>query len=291
MKNILIIAFLLQFYSNNILSQTDSARYHNLIKHYDTNEIIYNDYVDKFWDNLSTSGKVFVDSILTVDPYTIDSPRIETMIRTSVESNQYPPIGLAAGLSGHVLFDCTIDQNGKILNDSVLWTDNKAFSLLSIDFLEKVKYSSLPVKVKGNKVKFSMMVSFVLKRKKNPDIENVSVYKSNCMIECPSYTITLNKDGTVLYEGNSKTNKPGKWIAQSDKRAFESIISILYKYDFFSMKESYYIDVSDLGGISVTVKTSSETKVVGTNYYRPLQAITYIVEKITDQLDWKKVED
>jgi hypothetical protein len=291
MKNILIIAFLLQFYSNDILSQTDSARYHNLIKHYDTTEIIYNDYIDKFWDNLITSGRVFVDSILNFDPFIIDLPPIETMIKTSVESNQYPPIGLAAGLSGHVLFDCTIDQNGKILNDSVLWTDNKTFSLLTKYFLEKVQYNSLPVKVKGNKVKFSVMVSFVLNKKKNPEIENISVWKSNCMTECPSYTITLNNDGTVLYEGNSKTNKPGKWLAQSDKRAFESIISILYKYDFFSMKENYYLNVSDLSGTSVTVTTGSATKTVSTNYYRPLWAVTYIVEKITDQLDWKKVED
>jgi len=287
-----MLTMLLLLNWKNTYSQVDSSNYNSLIKHYNVTEIVYDDCINSFWTNTSTLGLVYADSIIILDPVkTIDLPLLVQQIKRSVESNQYPQIVLRAGYSGHFLLDLEIGSNGKILKDSIIWNDGTPVFGEVKKFIDNVNYGSLPASIKDNKVKVRMMLSLILKRKKNPEIENIAVWKSNCMLECPSYTITLNKDGSVLYEGNSSTNKPGKWIAQTDKSQFNAVLSILYKMNFFKMEDKYYIDVSDLGGTSVTVKTDSTSKRISTNYYSPLWAITYIVERITNQLEWKKVED
>ncbi|HEY9164675.1 MAG TPA: TonB family protein [Candidatus Kryptonia bacterium] len=272
------------------MAQSDSLQWSHLVKSHDTTEVFYDDYINSFWCSYGPP-LVFVDTIIVVQPNQgITAPIPVQGLKAFVDSIKYPPLALRAGVMGVVILTASIDSFGLVHDVKVKQSSAEIFNKNAITALENARFTTPMIKGHSTDVRIAIVLSFAIQRRKNVEIDKIIVDRSACLGTCPSYTVTLDKDGTVLYDGRYYAKRAGKWKAQMDKSQFVGITSLLFAIRFFEMKETYATGATDLPWITITVKTPNETKKVSTDYYAPLGEISVLVDYATENLKWEKVE-
>ena len=276
--------------SETFYSQSDSLKWIHLFKHRDLMEIVQDDYIDPFWTNLSTSPVIYVDTVVIIFPSKVDNtPHFTLGLRTFIDSIKYPPIALRAGIEGKVLLNVTIDKAGFQTDVNVKWSSHVIFNQPAISSIEKLKFD--PATTNGQPVDCEILIpfSFDLHRKRNAYIDQIIVDKGSCLGTCPSYTITLNADGTALYEGHQYAQKKGKWKASIEKNQFIGLSSLLFAIRFFNLPPRLATEATDFPWVTITVSTEKETKSVSTDYYLPLWEIAALVDYFMERVEWETV--
>jgi len=283
---------LIIFLYNTSLSQSDSIQWNKLIKQHKNVEIIYDDYIDKFWTSLSSSPQIFVDTIIALEPNELNTlPSPIEGIEKFVASINFPEIAKRAGLEGNVVINTTIDIIGNPKDVEVKLSDAEIFSYSVIEAVKKTKFIPAIQNGKPIEAQIAIAFSFVLYRKKNVQIDTIIVDKSACLGTCPSYIITLSKNGEVTYDGRYYVDKIGKWKSTFHKSEFEGLTSIIFATNFLGMKETYSTNATDFPWVTITVVTEELTKKVKTDYYLPIWEIAKLVDYITEDLNWEKVKE
>jgi TonB family protein len=271
------------------MAQSDSLQWSRLAKSHDTTQVFYNEYINQFWCSYG-SRVVFVDTVFVMEPNQgIAAPTPVQGLAAFVDSIKYPPLAVRAGVTGAVVLTATVDSLGFVGDVQVKHTDAGIFNRAAITALENARFTTTAIKGHSVSVRIAIALSFAIPRRRNVEIDSIVVNRSGCLGTCPSYTITLGKDGTVLYDGYNYAKRSGKWKAAMNKSQFVGITSLLFAIHFFEMNETYATGVTDLPWVTITVKTPNETKKVTTDYYAPLAEIAALVDYATEDLKWEKV--
>lgn len=197
----------LMLLSSASFSQSNDFQWNKLIKQHNDIEIINDYYVDKF----SAVPLIFIDSIAIIEPIKTDTKNLANgKIKEIFQKIKYPEIAKRAGLEGSVVLSAIIDTAGNIKNIEVELSDAEMFNKSAIDALKSTKFIPIIENSRPIEVRIGIAFSFVMKKKKNFQIDTIIVHVSPCFGKCPSYTIILNKNGEVTYDGQYYVDKIGK---------------------------------------------------------------------------------
>lgn len=116
----------------------------------------------------------------------------------------------------------------------------------------------------------------------------VSYSKTRCMGKCPTFRFEIHKDGSAFYTGEENVSRIGKWFSDLSDAELEEIKSIFENGNFFSFKDRYYAEISDLPATYIEYRTDAKEKKVMDYYGAPpeLKELELEVEAFIDQLNW-----
>lgn len=267
--------------ANASLAQSDSIQWKSFVKYHDVTKIFYDEYISSAHCSYG-APLVFLDTIFVSGPQGVRSTPMPVQgVNAFLDSIKYPELARRAGITGSVMLTASVDSLGIVGDVQVNHSDYEIFNKVSIAALERARFGVPLIYGKPSNVHVVVVLSFAIERRRNVDIEEMIIDRR------PYYTITLENEGTVLYEGGDHSKKIGK----IDIYKFNGITSLIYAIHFFRMNELYASGITDLPWLSIVVKTPTETKKVTTDYYQPLNEIATLVDYITKDISWKKIEN
>ena len=140
-----------------------------------------------------------------------------------------------------------------------------------------------------------LLLTLVLGCKKNPEKTIVQEHewfllmeKTACFGTCPVYIAWVNASGELTFKGDSFVPKAGSHEFQIKAEEVDLIYELVHSTDFFSLKDRYYGDMTDLPTIYFTFNDGTKEKRI-MNYYggpESLKTLENAFEKIIfDYLD------
>lgn len=122
------------------------------------------------------------------------------------------------------------------------------------------------------------------------DSTSIIYSKTACYGKCPVYTMTINGDGSVVFEGKENIDKIGKYSLQLTAGEMDSLISAFEESRFFELNDRYYEDYTDLPTTFITFTHKSRTKKIVDYYGAPkrLKILESKIEEIVKKDGWKK---
>lgn len=69
----------------------------------------------------------------------------------------------------------------------------------------------------------------------------IKMKRTACFEECPTYSLTIHGNGTIVYEGYRDVKVEGKQIYQGDKNNIRELIEQFYAMDYFALNDSYAV--------------------------------------------------
>lgn len=124
------------------------------------------------------------------------------------------------------------------------------------------------------------------------DSVSIVYQKTQCYGRCPAYTMTINNDGKVLFEGEANVDKIGKFSLQLSPEEIDTLIIEFGKAHFFELEDRYYKNLTDLPTTFITYTRGEKTKKI-TDYYgapKRLKVLEAKIEEIVEKKGWQKVE-
>jgi hypothetical protein len=106
---------------------------------------------------------------------------------------------------------------------------------------------------------------------KGRDYDNaiITLDRSACYGTCPDYTVKIWGNGTVSYNGNSYVEVTGTHSYKIPKENVQKIVDKFYEIDYFSLKDSYDADVTDLPTTITSITIDGNSKKIYDYYGAP----------------------
>lgn len=136
-------------------------------------------------------------------------------------------------------------------------------------------------------VTWLLIVPQVDERKR--EITSVSLKRTACFGTCPVYTVSISKDGGVVFNGEYYVEKTGRQTATIPALEWDRLTEFIFKSGFFSLKDSYSMEVTDLPSQTVTVSYMGGTKKVyryGWEAPATLIELEELIDEIANTKQW-----
>jgi len=116
----------------------------------------------------------------------------------------------------------------------------------------------------------------------------VTLDRGECNGACPDYTVTIEADGKVAFNGRHYTKRRGINTSVIDSAKLTELATDIIKADFFSLNESYSAMIADLPTYSLTIRMNRQSKQVTTNVAHPhrLTILMNRIDQIADTAQW-----
>ena len=97
-----------------------------------------------------------------------------------------------------------------------------------------------------------------------PSMSNVEIRLTRgvCFGSCPDYTVTVNSDGQVRYEGRRFVNVVGERTATISRDDVAALVARFDEVGFTNLRDAYRAPVSDLPTYTVALTRNGQTKTV-----------------------------
>lgn len=132
-----------------------------------------------------------------------------------------------------------------------------------------------------------------------PEIRNwnslrIILQRSGCFGTCPSYSIEVRGDGTVLYDGKSYVAITGQHRGSISPQAVAGILDVFRQADYFSLRDKYVLGATDLPTYTSSIKFDGHEKQVvdysGLAVGMPtaVDRLEISIDKLADSARWTK---
>jgi Domain of unknown function (DUF6438) len=88
----------------------------------------------------------------------------------------------------------------------------------------------------------------------------ITLKRTACFGECPDYTVTIEGDGSVTYEGRRFVRVTGRQTGRISRSAVDALLEEFRRIDFFSLKDEYTAHVTDLPTTYVALRQGERQK-------------------------------
>ena len=99
----------------------------------------------------------------------------------------------------------------------------------------------------------------------------VILYRSMCYKRCPDYTLTVEGNGEVTFEGRYYTAVKGTVSSTISPDKLIEIVNEIHKAGFFNLEDSYYEPATDRPTYDLSVQFGGRQKKVTSYGTRPAQ--------------------
>ncbi len=115
-----------------------------------------------------------------------------------------------------------------------------------------------------------------------------------CFGRCPEYTLTVNSDGLVVYNGIRSTEPLGVYQKNIGAAKAQNVLAQFMYYRADTCSPNYRTRIADLPGLSFTLTQSGKEQLIGNANAGP-RFLSYLSESM-DSLrnvdnSWKKIRD
>ena len=90
----------------------------------------------------------------------------------------------------------------------------------------------------------------------------ISLRRTICPGNCPSYTVEILGNGAVSFEGRDDVAMPGYQHGNISPEKIRALLDEFRKADFYSLRDNYEVDAPDKPYYTVTLTIDGETKKV-----------------------------
>ncbi|MDX2276395.1 MAG: DUF6438 domain-containing protein [Hyphomonadaceae bacterium] len=90
----------------------------------------------------------------------------------------------------------------------------------------------------------------------------MTLTRSICFGFCPDYTVSIDQDGVVRYEGRRFVNVTGVQQSQVSAAEVQALLARFDAVDFMSLRDEYRSPVSDMPTYTLTLTRNGRTKTV-----------------------------
>lgn len=112
----------------------------------------------------------------------------------------------------------------------------------------------------------------------------ITLTRSPCFGFCPDYTVSINQDGLVQYDGRRFVNVEGPQTDQIEPEAVQALLARFDAINFNSLRNEYRAHVSDLPTYTITLVRNGRTKTV-VDYGGPGVGMPQAVRELQDEID------
>ena len=212
----------------------------------------------------------------------------------------YPPIAKAVGMEGSVTLEFSLDQQGNVFSVSTL-RGNPLLAKAAESFVKTWRFESgSPAASYRTTIRFKLLdgvddprdgssvtithdsfQSFEVaavagdtgaSKCPSPEDENVpaeitladflELSRSGCYGSCPSYSVRVNADGTVVWDGSRFVVALGHQAGRIDPSAARGLIEHFRTREFWSLCRDYSRPITDNPTVTVAVTIAGRTRVV-----------------------------
>ncbi len=114
--------------------------------------------------------------------------------------------------------------------------------------------------------------------------DTLTLERTRCYGFCPDYTVTINGEGAVTYEGRAFVGITGRQTAQADLVETALLFTQADAMGFFALRDEYSANVSDLPSYRVTYVRTGQRKSV-TDYGGAMAGMPAEVRALQDEID------
>ncbi|MGI0019926.1 MAG: DUF6438 domain-containing protein [Nitrososphaera sp.] len=124
------------------------------------------------------------------------------------------------------------------------------------------------------------------------DVENVviTLERTPCFGFCPSYHVAVYGNGTVVYEGRDFVEVKGEQRSEIPQQDVKELIDEFYAADFFSLRDRYEAQITDLPSQTTSITIDGTTKTVYRYGFEPerLAMLEDRLDKVAGTEKWVK---
>lgn len=116
----------------------------------------------------------------------------------------------------------------------------------------------------------------------------ITLDRTMCYGICPDYTLTIEANGKITFEGRHYTKVKGTATGKVDSTKLTELAVEIKKADFFSLDNSYRVDVTDDPTYTLTVQMGGRSKQVVSYATLPhrLGLLMDRIDQIVDSAQW-----
>lgn len=127
-----------------------------------------------------------------------------------------------------------------------------------------------------------------------PNVSNVEIrlVRGVCFGFCPDYTVTINGDGQVSYEGRRFVNAVGARNATIPRENVAQLVARFDEIGFNGLRDSYRAQVTDLPTYTVSITRNGQTKTVvdyggtGAGMPQTVRALQDEIDRVAGTAQW-----
>lgn len=120
-----------------------------------------------------------------------------------------------------------------------------------------------------------------------------SLERTPCFGSCPTYKVSVYKDGSATYFGRRFAAREGHFTGHLDAATMAQLAEAASKHGFYAMDAKYDKPVTDLPSVIIRVNAGQGNKQVIGRVGAPqsFKDLTKEAEKLLDGVTWTKVEE
>jgi hypothetical protein len=118
---------------------------------------------------------------------------------------------------------------------------------------------------------------------------HITLCRTMCFGTCPDYTLTVEPDGKVTFEGRHYTTVGvGTVTSTIGQDKLIELATEIHKADFFSLDDNYYVDVTDNPTYTLTIQMGGNHKQVVSYATSPrrLRILMNRIDQIVNSYQW-----
>jgi uncharacterized protein DUF6438 len=94
----------------------------------------------------------------------------------------------------------------------------------------------------------------------------IALERTACRGTCPIYKLTVEGNGTVIYEGQDFVQVKGKQTASLSQAQIQDLVSVFEQAEFFTLTDYTHEDTTDSPSVITSITLNGKTKTVN-HYY------------------------
>ncbi len=137
----------------------------------------------------------------------------------------------------------------------------------------------------------AMLVSCVNTKSQGSNDLVFEIEKTACFGECPVYTLSVYKDRAVILNAQQNLRLKGTYRSQLSDKRYQELVDLFMKHDFFSFKDRYTGEVTDLPTTFITFSHAGQSKKIMDYYRAPetLKSLESELHGLIDELSWTQM--
>ena len=92
-------------------------------------------------------------------------------------------------------------------------------------------------------------------------ITEVTLERTSCFETCPDYKVTLQRDGTIIYEGRRFVQMMGTYKGEA-YYGFDRLAQLILAQKYFDMKDKYSRPITDMPSAITSVVRAGKRKTI-----------------------------
>jgi len=97
----------------------------------------------------------------------------------------------------------------------------------------------------------------------------IKLERTACFGSCPVYSVTIDAQGTVIYEGTSSVSVEGRQTDRIPASAVNALLATAERIGFYDLRDSYRAPITDLPTTFVTMTANGRTKRIEDHFSAP----------------------